>query len=71
VSARLAVVYIDGEHRRLMVTGGEATARFAGLRASQQARVDEEIAGDKAKLQGFTARLENASIDGGKNRPAS
>jgi hypothetical protein len=71
VSVRLVVAYIDGERRRLRVTGGETTTRFVGCRASRQARVDEGVAGDKAKLQSFTARLEDAPIDGETNRPAS
>jgi hypothetical protein len=50
VSARLAVVYIDGERRRLMVSGGEATARFIGPRASQHARVGEKVTGEEAEL---------------------
>jgi hypothetical protein len=70
VSVRLVVAYIDGERRRLRVTGGETTTRFIGCRASRQARVDEGVAGDK-ELQSFTARLEDAPIDGETNRPAS
>ena len=52
------MVYIDGERRGLMVTGGETMTRFVGCRASRQARVDEGVAGDEAKLQSFTAMLE-------------
>jgi hypothetical protein len=67
LTARLAVVYIDGEHRRLVVTSGETTTRFDGLRASRQACVDEEVAGDEAELQGFTAWLGDVPIDDEKN----
>jgi hypothetical protein len=71
VSARLAVVYIDGERRGLMVTGGETMTRFVGCRASRQARVDEGVAGDEAKLQSFTAMLEVALIGGDEDDRAS
>jgi hypothetical protein len=50
VSARLAVVYIDGERRHLMESGDEAMARFVGPRASQHARGGEKVTGEEAEL---------------------
>jgi hypothetical protein len=71
VSARLGVAYIDGGRRRLRVTGGETAIRFVGCRASRQTCVDEGVAGDKAKLQGFTAVLEVALIGGDEDGRAA
>jgi hypothetical protein len=67
LTVRLAVVYIDGEHRRLVVAAGKRRLDFYGLRASRQACVDKEVARDEAELQGFTAWLGVSPIDGEKN----
>jgi hypothetical protein len=50
VSARLAVAYIAGDCRRLVVTDGEIVSQFVGPRASQQARVGEKVTGEEAEL---------------------
>jgi hypothetical protein len=47
-----------------MVTGGAVRSQFEVLEASRQAYVDEDVAGGLAELQGFSAWLGDASIDG-------
>jgi hypothetical protein len=56
-SARLGEASVDGERRQLVVTGVDLMSRFDDLETSRHARVDEEVAGDEAKRQGFTAVL--------------
>jgi hypothetical protein len=52
-----------------VVTGEELMSRFVGLETSRQACIDEEVARDKAKLQGFTQVLDVAPDVGDENRP--
>jgi hypothetical protein len=50
LSVRLAVAYIAGNRRRLVVAGGEIMDQYVELRASRQARVGEKVDGDEAEL---------------------
>jgi hypothetical protein len=45
-SAELGKASVDGERRRLVVTGEVLMLQFDGLEASRQACVDEDVAGD-------------------------
>jgi hypothetical protein len=57
VLARLGKASVDGERRRLVVTGADLMSQFDDFEASRLARVDEEVARHEAKPQGFTAVL--------------
>jgi hypothetical protein len=69
VLARLGEASVDGERRRLVVTGADLMSQFDVLVTSRHARVDEVVAGDEAELQGFPAVLGMAPIVGDGNRP--
>jgi hypothetical protein len=62
--ARLGVVCVDGEWRRLKMTGGELRLQFEDHESSRQACLREEVAGGLAVLQGFTVWLGGSPIDG-------
>jgi hypothetical protein len=69
LSVRLAVAYIAGDRRRLVVTGEEIAGQFVGLRASRQARVGEKNE-EKTVVRGVPlARHGAASITGGERWP--
>jgi hypothetical protein len=63
-SEGLGEASVDGERRRWVVTGADLMSQFDVFVASRHARVDEEVAGDEAKLQGFTAVLERTPNGG-------
>jgi hypothetical protein len=64
VLARLGEASVDGERRRLVVTGADLMSQFDDFEASRLARVDEEVARHEAKPQGFTAVLGRTPNDG-------
>jgi hypothetical protein len=64
VLARLGKASVDGERRRLVVTGADLMSQFDDFEASRLARVDEEVARHEAKPQGFTAVLGRTPNDG-------